>query len=249
MLHALLVLAWAGEPTFTVDPAQSAMVVGSAAAVEWVIHTRIVPEAEPEGEVAAPVGPDAWVPAHYSPTVGRASDVLLGATLIAGTALALHDGLRDGEAPVARLWIMGEAVATTLVATDALKLTFTRPRPYTALVGDPAIAAQRRGFDSEMSFPSGHASLAAAAAVSAVRMLTLSGSTRSQRVWGWVGAALAAGGVAALRVGAGKHHPTDVVAGLLLGGSIGWLVPTLHLERSDLLVVPTGSGVALRLTW
>ncbi len=249
MLHALLALAWAGEPTFTVDPARSAAIVGTAAALEWAIHTRIVPEAEPDGEVAAPVGPDAWVPAHYAPSVGRVSDVLLGATLIGGTALALHDGLRDGQAPMARLWIVGEAVATTLVATDVLKLTFTRPRPYTALEDDPAVAAQRRGFDSEMSFPSGHSSLAAAAAVSTVRMLALSGSTRSQRIWAWSGAALAAGGVAALRVGAGKHHPTDVVAGLLLGGSIGWLVPTLHLERSDLVVVPTGSGVALRWSW
>ena len=181
MLHALLALAWAGEPTFTVDPARSAAIVGTAAALEWAIHTRIVPEAEPDGEVAAPVGPDAWVPAHYAPSVGRVSDVLLGATLIGGTALALHDGLRDGQAPMARLWIVGEAVATTLVATDVLKLTFTRPRPYTALEDDPAVAAQRRGFDSEMSFPSGHSSLAAAAAVSTVRMLALSGSMSGGR--------------------------------------------------------------------
>ena len=35
-------------------------------------------------------------------------------------------------------------------------------------------------------------------------------------------------GVAALRVAAGKHFPTDVVAGAALGSAVGWLVPTIH---------------------
>ncbi len=35
-------------------------------------------------------------------------------------------------------------------------------------------------------------------------------------------------GVASLRVVAGKHFPTDVIAGAALGSGIGWLVPTIH---------------------
>jgi len=27
---------------------------------------------------------------------------------------------------------------------------------------------------------------------------------------------------------AGKHFPTDVLAGAVLGSGIGWLVPTIH---------------------
>jgi membrane-associated phospholipid phosphatase len=35
-------------------------------------------------------------------------------------------------------------------------------------------------------------------------------------------------GVAALRVAAGKHFPTDVAGGAALGSSVGWLAATLH---------------------
>jgi membrane-associated phospholipid phosphatase len=35
-------------------------------------------------------------------------------------------------------------------------------------------------------------------------------------------------GVAALRVAAGKHFPTDVAAGAALGTGMGWLAARLH---------------------
>jgi len=35
-------------------------------------------------------------------------------------------------------------------------------------------------------------------------------------------------GVTALRVAAGKHFPTDVLASAALGSGIGWVVPTIH---------------------
>ena len=44
-------------------------------------------------------------------------------------------------------------------------------------------------------------------------------------------AALLFGGAAAvgtLRVAAGRHFPTDVLAGAALGSLIGWLIPTVH---------------------
>ena len=35
-------------------------------------------------------------------------------------------------------------------------------------------------------------------------------------------------GVAALRVSAGKHFPTDVAGGAALGAGIGWLTAKVH---------------------
>ena len=35
-------------------------------------------------------------------------------------------------------------------------------------------------------------------------------------------------GVAALRVSAGQHFPTDVIGGAVLGSGIGWLAATVH---------------------
>lgn len=246
---ALLATVSAGEPTFEVDPYSAAAIVGGAGAIELMVHTQVVPVRDPEGKVADPGPLDAWVPAHYSRGPAKASDLVLVGTMGLGAALALRDGLRDDEGVVPRGWIIAETLATTLVATDMLKLFWGRPRPYTAVIGDPVVDEMRTGLDSEMSFPSGHASLTAAAAFSTARMLTLSGSSRRQRVLAWTAAFAAAGSGAALRVAAGKHHPTDVVAGFVLGAGLGWLVPTLHTADRRLSVVPTATGLALNLRW
>jgi membrane-associated phospholipid phosphatase len=57
----------------------------------------------------------------------------------------------------------------------------------------------------------------------------MSGQERlSHRAWNAVVLYGAATGVGALRVAAGKHFPTDIIVGAVLGSAIGWLVPTLH---------------------
>lgn len=49
------------------------------------------------------------------------------------------------------------------------------------------------------------------------------------------------------RAKSGKHFPTDVIAGSLVGGSIGFLVPHLHkkLEVQGLSLNPTSYGLSL----
>ena len=34
-----------------------------------------------------------------------------------------------------------------------------------------------------------------------------------------------------LRVSAGKHFPTDVIAGYAVGAFVGWLIPELHKRK------------------
>ncbi|MEY3209904.1 MAG: superfamily, partial [Pseudomonadota bacterium] len=34
------------------------------------------------------------------------------------------------------------------------------------------------------------------------------------------------------RVAAGRHHPSDVLAGALIGASVGLVVPTLHQRKA-----------------
>ena len=77
-----------------------------------------------------------------------------------------------------------------------------------------------------MSFPSGHTSMAFAAATSYLvlaRRQHLRHATRNA-VLLYVGAA----GVGALRLEAGRHFPTDVLGGAALGTSVGWLVARFH---------------------
>src|SRR5438093_32354 len=98
--------------------------------------------------------------------------------------------------------------------------------PYSLRWGDAVSAAAAGDPNSQRSFPSGHASIAFAAATSYVVMAQrehLPHRGRNAALL-YVGAL----GVAALRVAAGKHFPTDVLGGAVLGTGIGWLAAKVH---------------------
>jgi membrane-associated phospholipid phosphatase len=84
------------------------------------------------------------------------------------------------------------------------------------LVGRSRPPVEHLASVSGTSFPSGHATQAAAF------WFALALALRS--TWGWVGAAVIVVVVCASRVILGVHYPGDVVAGALLGG--GWAVFT-----------------------
>ena len=166
-------------------------------------------------------GIDRGVVGHATAGAGAASDVLvLG--VMGGAALAVVAGApsaaRTGNAAV-----FGETIAAAYAATSWLKVAVGRERPvlYTA---DALTAADDP--DSQRSLPSGHTAAAFGAAVS---YLVMSG--RQHLPHRTRNAVLLFGGAAAvgtLRVAAGRHFPTDVLAGAALGSLIGWLVPTVH---------------------
>lgn len=111
---------------------------------------------------------------------------------------------------------------TTAAATTWLKILFHRPRPirYT----DEAM--QYAGRDNGRSFPSGHAAGAFAMAAGATALLSMRDSARLRLP---VIALLFTGATATsvLRVAAHRHFPTDVLAGAILGTTIGFLVPRM----------------------
>ncbi|MEM7675566.1 MAG: phosphatase PAP2 family protein [Myxococcota bacterium] len=125
-----------------------------------------------------------------------ASDVGLGLALTAPLLVIKRRGLAEGR----RLAIV---LAITAVVVLILQMMLMRPRPNGAplfVVGLPFYG-----------FPSGHAAIAVAAA-------TYLFARRPSIGWGC--AWLAAAGVALLRVSAGVHFYTDIVAGAALGTGI-----------------------------
>src|SRR5207244_661397 len=117
--------------------------------------------------------------------------------------------------------------------TQWLKVVTRRKRPVLYTSGAAAAAADR---ESQQSLPSGHASLAFAAATSYLvlaRRQHLPHRTRNAILL-YAGAV----GVSALRVAAGKHFPTDVAAGAALGSGLGWRSATGNRARP----LPRGAG-------
>lgn len=169
-------------------------------------------------------GVDRWSLGPVSATADVASDLALAG--VAGfTAFAGLHGLPTQQ------WhgnfaVLANAASWTAASTEWLKVLVRRKRPvlYTS---DATTAASDP--ESQESLPSLHASLAFAAATSYLviaRRQHLPHRTRNA-VLLYAGAV----GVAVLRVAAGKHFPTDVLASAALGSGIGWVVPTIHATQ------------------
>ena len=120
-----------------------------------------------------------------------------------------------------------EAFGLSLMLSESIKLAAGRVRPFDRECGPDAPSdASCRGADRFKSFVSGHSTLAATGAG-----LTCAYSVKRQ-AWGTspmarampcaVGSTLAAA-TAALRVTADRHWLTDVLAGLAIGGTVGWV--------------------------
>ena len=157
----------------------------------------------------------------FSGSAGTMSTALLVST-VGFAGIASLDGATAAQRR-GHVAVFANSLAWTLAATDWMKVLVRRKRPvlYTA-----DAAAAKDDPNSQRSFPSGHASIAFAAATSYLVMAErehLPHRGRNAALL-YVGAL----GVAALRVAAGKHFPTDVLGGAALGTGIGWLAGKVH---------------------
>ncbi|HEY8040784.1 MAG TPA: phosphatase PAP2 family protein [Polyangiaceae bacterium] len=145
------------------------------------------------------------------------------------TALdSLFSGLRDGwDAGLVDALMYAESLSLTLMITNITKIAVRRPRPIDYGQTNPT------NTDVELSFFSGHASTLGAVTGTAT-YLAFVRSPHSARPWITlaVGTALTTF-VDYERVRAGAHFPTDVIAGSLVGGAIGVLVPELHRHQDE----------------
>ena len=148
------------------------------------------------------------------------SVLLLGVAGFSG--LASLDGATAAQVR-GHVAVFANSLTWTLATTEWLKVLVHRNRPVLYGAPDPVAAADR---DNRRSLPSGHASLAFAAATTYVMIAErehLPHGTRNAILL-YAGAL----GVAALRVAAGQHFPTDVAAGAALGTGLGWLTAHVH---------------------
>jgi len=201
-----------------------AVSVAAAGIAALIPETTKLPKAAPGCAPCDPAslpGIDRAALHTFSGSAGTASTALLAGVVGFAGVFSLEGA--TGAQRRGHVAVFANSLAWTLAATDWMKVLVRRKRPvlYTA---DAAAAAGDP--NSQRSFPSGHASIAFAAATSYVVMAQrehLPHRGRNAALL-YVGAL----GVAALRVAAGKHFPTDVAGGAALGTGIGWLAAKVH---------------------
>ncbi len=214
----------------------------AAAAVATVALTAH-PALADDGDDSAADASDAPVPRLYlgsfdalshddfSQTAAAASDAMLVLGLSAPLLLEL--GRNDGDTG-RRLGAYAGGVAASGLVAAAMKELWRRPRPYN-FHRDPAVHAyaRRAGKDATVSFPSGHTALTFAAAAAGGWIYASGSDDTTARAGVWFGGAAVAGATAVLRVRAGRHYPSDVMMGMLIGVA-GVAVPAAVLGDVDL---------------
>ncbi len=124
--------------------------------------------------------------------------------------------------------IYGEVLSVNVFLQSLVKFAVRRPRPFTYQL-PPGTHCRTR--DCDVSFYSGHASTAFAAAVAGSYLFAESAPDRGSRYAMWGFELTLATATANLRVRGGMHYYSDVLVGALVGSSVGVVIPVLHGER------------------
>jgi len=169
------------------------------------------------------------------------------------TALAAgHDGAL-GHVPIDAL-LVGEATMVAANVNQAAKLAFARERPfvhYMPRAPEGLRALTDSPSDDNLSFFSGHTTLAFALAASSGTVASLREYRLAPLVWA-VGLPMAAS-VGYLRIAADKHYFSDVMTGAIVGTALGAGIPLLFHEprarpASEVSVAPPPSESAAART-
>lgn len=177
---------------------------------------------------------------NWSEEADRASDVLLFATAISPSLLFVsYINERQWNRFFITLIMYSEAVLINTGVTRTVKVLAGRKRPY--LYNDSLSTEKRvsRGKSSVKSFYSGHTSLAFCSAVFLSKTWGDTHPDSDSRYFVWGISLTAASATGYLRYAAGRHYPTDIVAGAVMGGIIGYMVPVLHrVNGSEIAIQP-----------
>ena len=173
---------------------------------------------------------------NWSTTAASATDFLAAALILSPAALAFSDEVRNDITPVLAMYLQ------TLILSETLPLVLKgitrRTRPYA--YNEDAPIEEKQTANARRSFFSGHTSVAFAMAVflSTVYADYYPNSHWKPFVWGV--SLLAASTVGYLRYEAGKHFPTDIITGAVVGSALGYFIPFIHRNGESDLDVSLG---------
>lgn len=160
---------------------------------------------------------------NYALSAAVSSDI--GLSLVLANPVAAQFGLGIGKHSLNAGLVYTEALALNLALNSVTKVLVARPRPSTYRLREAGAVPDLEWF---VSFYSGHASTAFAAALSGSYLFAEGTNDREARYVFWATELGLAAATSTLRVRAGKHYYSDVVLGALIGTAVGVFVPLIH---------------------
>ncbi len=167
---------------------------------------------------------------NWRPKVSDISDVVLATSVVIPLTLGLDNGISENYNDISLLWL--QTLSINYLVTSLTKVIFKRKRPYTyhpdtelrRIINTP----EKTRRNARLSFYSGHTSTVASMSFMFAQTYNDFYPDKSARYGVWASAALVPAAMGFMRVHAGKHYPTDVIVGYILGAAVGILVPRLH---------------------
>jgi membrane-associated phospholipid phosphatase len=192
---------------------------------------------------------DRWAVKH-SDRADEQSNILFYGSIPYPLVLLLDKDIRHDAGRVGGLYL--EAMSITGLLYTGCDMIFDRYRPETYDVTKPF--GERMSGNEKNAFFAGHVALVGTTTFFTASIYDMYHPT-SKLKWVFYGVAAAATGATAyLRHEAGKHWPSDILVGAIVGVGSGMLVPRLHRNKPEKkhawMVSPTvGRGYGVAAVW
>lgn len=128
-----------------------------------------------------------------------------------------------------------ETLTLTYGLTNLTKNLTHRYRPYVYNKDIPIV--KKLDSDSRKSFFSGHTSFAFASSIFFAKIISQYSISKQTKNLIWAGSISLATSVGLLRYFSGYHFPSDIFAGAIVGGFIGYFIPEIH-KTNNLYLYP-----------
>lgn len=165
---------------------------------------------------------------HESNSLDKFSDYfLIGSILTPLTAFSLKNA-RSEVVPV--MWMFFETGLVINGLTNIAKRATQRVRPFAY---NPDSQLDKTSNNARYSFFSSHVSNAAAFSFLTAYMINEYVDSQIWKIVAWCSAVIVPAGMGFLRYASGRHFPTDILGGYVVGAGIGLLIPRLHRTKQS----------------
>jgi membrane-associated phospholipid phosphatase len=219
-----------GQYVYDLSTEKESYIIGSGLVglgISYALNKDIKPLSEEEIARLNPLninGFDRVATTTYSSNARDWSDRFLYGSFGSPLFLLLDQESRENYGEISLMYFETMLVNNSLTALS--KSIFRRTRPYA--YNEDVDLSFKLGKSTRLSFFSGHTSNVAAAAFFSAKVYSDTNPGSKMRNAYWGAAAIIPAIQGYLRVKGGKHFPTDVIVGYVVGALAGILVPELH---------------------